>query len=282
MRVRSQLALLGTVLFATACNRSQPIATAPSSLALPSPSGSPTTPHPSMEFAMGGLVSNDEGVPVPGARMTVLFDPEAPDSQQPSALTDAAGRYAVNFKAVPGSAYVPNRDPAGTEDAVAFGQVEASGYERYARWILGTTQRLIENVRLHRITHITAGTPAMLTIAPDDTLCVLDVWPGRDLICGIVHVVAPTSGTMSIAAVPSQAGSDLPDIEAYGGATGARGNPVLIQVSAGTEYTVLVEVPWGHQVSQSFVLNTSVLTFSSRPHAQASWKSQLIVGIACL
>ena len=30
----------------------------------------------------------------------------------------------------------------------------------------------------------------------------------------------------------------IANIEAYGGATGGRGNPVLIQVTAGTDYTV--------------------------------------------
>jgi hypothetical protein len=64
---------------------------------------------------------------------------------------------------------------------------------------------------------------------------------------------------MSIEAVPTQPASELPMLEVYGGGTGApRANPTALRVTAGTEYTVKVEVPWGFTGSQSFVVKTSM------------------------
>jgi hypothetical protein len=206
---------------------------------------------------MSGVVTDDEGTPVPGATITVLLDLYS----GPSVLTDATGRYTVSFTSAPGDAWPGGfRGAPGTEEAVAIAQLEAAGYERYARYVLGATQHLVENFHPHRIKRITAGESAVLTIAPapDDTVCVVDVFPGRDRICGIVRVVVLTNGIMSVEAVPIQAGSELPMLEVYGGNTGRSGNPTSIQVVAGTEYKVDVAVPWGIQASQSFFVKTSM------------------------
>jgi len=202
-----------------------------------------------MAFEMTGIVTDQEGTPVPGATVMAWEDYSGP-----SVLTDESGRYKLSFTGVPGSI----KGPAGTEEAVAFIHVEASGYERYARYLLGTTQHLVENVQLRRIKRITTGESAVLTIAPDDTVCVLDGLPGRDLVCGIVRVVVPASGILSIGAVPQQAGSAIPMLRAFGGGTGGWGNPTSFRVTAGTEYTVTVEVPWGFTGSQSFVVNATM------------------------
>jgi hypothetical protein len=207
-----------------------------------------------MSFEMTGVVT-DEGRPVPGAKVTVILDPYMSDGTEPSVLTDGSGGYQVNFTGVPGG----NRGPAGTEQAVAFAQVEAPGYERFARYVLGTTPHLVENFHVHPIRRVTAGESAVLTIAPDDGVCAIDVTPARELICGFVHLLAPRDGIMTVAAVPTQGAAALPVVEAYGGNTGsAPANPTALRVAAGIEYTVEVQVPWGINASQSFTLTTSV------------------------
>jgi hypothetical protein len=163
------------LLAATACGDSgnkllpPPMPTSPSPPASTGPD--PVPPRQPMTFEMTGVVADDEGAPVPGARMEVWFD----YVDLASVITDESGHYKVNFVGVPGQNHLPPRDPVGTETAVAFAQVEAPGYEFYARYILGSTQYLVEDVRLHRVTRITAGESAVLTIAPADTVCVLDV-----------------------------------------------------------------------------------------------------------
>jgi hypothetical protein len=163
----------------------------------------------------------------------------------------------MRFDAAPGQTHNPGWDPAGTEQALTFATIEAPGYERVVRWVLGTAEHLVENIRLHRIERITAGESVRLTIAPDDTTCFFDAWPGRELICGFVRVVVPSSGTMSVEAIPTQAGSLLPRVEVYSAKGGGQGNPSIIKVFAGTEYHIAVQVPWGSK-SQSFIVNTSM------------------------
>lgn len=119
---------------------------------------------------MTGVVTDDEGTPVPGAKVTVILDVDASYGAEPWVFTDPSGSYEVDFIGVPGS----NRGPAGTEEAVAFVQVEAAGYGRLARYLLGTTRDLVENCRVHHIKRITAGESVVLTIAPDDGVCAID------------------------------------------------------------------------------------------------------------
>jgi len=216
-----------------------------------------------MAFEMTGRVTDDEGGPVAGAKVTIILDVGEWYGPNPWVLTDASGRYKVNFMAIPGSNYYPGLDPPGTKEAVGFVMVEASGYDWHARYVLGTTEHLVENIRLRRIQRITAGESAELAVAPDDKVCASDAWPGRELICGTLRVVAPRNGTMTIEAVPGQAGSQLPGLEVWGGRTGGRGNPTSISVVAGTEYTVNVELPWGISASQSFGVKTSMSSRSN-------------------
>jgi hypothetical protein len=209
-----------------------------------------------MAFEMTGAVTDDAGAPVAGAKITVNFD-DGESSDGPSALTDGSGRYTIDFTGVPGSNYYPGLDPQGTQDAVAFALVQASGYEYYQRFILGSTPQLVENIHLHPIRHMTAGESAMLTVGPDDTVCSADAWPGRELVCRIVRVLAPTDGVMNVQAVSIDPGSQPAVLQVYGSRTGApRGNPTALQVTAGTEYLVNVEVPWG--TGQSVLVKTSI------------------------
>jgi hypothetical protein len=257
MRTRGYLIALLSVLFAEACGSSSgPTPTSPTRPSSASSTASNPSPlRESTTFEMSGAITNNEGTPVANATVTVWHDDF--DVDRGSAVTDGSGRYQLTFTGVRGSEYYPNLDPPGTQDGVGFIVVEAAGYERYARYILGTSPQLIENVHLHPIRRITAGDSAMMTIVPDDTACVLDAWPGRELICGIVRVVPPREGVMKVEAVSSQPGSQRPVLALYGGGTGAaRANPTSLPVVAGIEYFVDIELPWG--TNQSVVLQTSI------------------------
>ncbi len=258
------------MLLATACDGRAPTsATSPAESPLsppttpspptPSPDPGATPPRQSMAFEMTGTVTDDEGRPVAGAKVTIILDYSESYGAEPWVLTDQAGRYTVKFIGVPGS----NRGPAGTEESMAFAQVEVSGYGRLARYLLGTTRDLVENFRVHLIKRITAGESALLTIAPDDGVCAIDTLPDRDFICATaLRVVAPRDGIMRVEAVPTQAGSALPMLEVWGGQTGAPrtqpGSPTALRVTAGTQYTVDVAVPWGINARQSFIVKTSM------------------------
>ena len=97
----------------------------------------------------------------------------------------------------------------------------------------------------------------MVTIRPEDTACVVDAWPGRELTCGIVRVEVPSAGVLRVEAVPTQPGALRPSLVVYGSNSGApRANPTSLSVASG-EYFVNVEVPWG-EPTQSFVVSTSL------------------------
>jgi hypothetical protein len=162
----------------------------------------------------------------------------------------------VTFNGVPGS----NRGPAGTEDSVGFAQVEATGFEGYARYVSGATPRLIEDLHVHRIRRITLGESTVLTMTAADTVCASDVLPWRDQVCGIVRVVAPNSGFMAVEVLATPEGPPPLAVTVNGGdgSSGASGaSPLSIRVLAGAEYKINVSMPSGFEGSRSFAIRTS-------------------------
>ena len=127
--------------------------TAPTPVAEITPPAAPTAPAPGsprelVTFEIVGIVAEESGAPITGAKVTVIsgFD-------GPFAFTNSEGFFRVQYAAVPGSEYHPGYDAPGTRESVGFLQVEAPGYERFARHILARGSELVENVRLHRPTH---------------------------------------------------------------------------------------------------------------------------------
>jgi hypothetical protein len=245
--------VLVTLVLAMACNGRGP--TTPStSTTPPTPTFPPSAPRPPqgpvMSFEMTGLVTDDEGTPIAGATVTALLD----HYTGPSVVTDASGRYSIRFASARGS----NAGPLGTELAVAMAFIESPGYDWYERYILAPTEQFVENFRLHRIRRITAGEQAVVTVAPDDRVCGIDWSPGRETICGTIHIVARTDGILTVEAVPTGAGSTIHRLQVYDSRVGGTGNPVSIPVTAGTEYVADLALPWGFKASQSFVVTTSI------------------------
>jgi hypothetical protein len=244
-----------------ACNEHAPT-TVPSSLERTVPTASPRPPRAPLTFDVTGVVTDDVGAPVPDAFVKVWLDYE----DLASGMTDTAGSYRLHFSGVPGANHWSGVDPGGTEDAVGFLTVDgnnhtaATGFEFYSRYLIGSGEHLIENVRLSHIKRTTSGEATTVTMTSNDSVCGLDTWPARVMICGIARVVTTRSGIMRVEAVPLQAGLELPGlmVNSSQGIPGlGRGNPTIILVAAGTEYMVYVERPWGFLGSQSFVVNPS-------------------------
>jgi hypothetical protein len=196
--------------------------------------------HPN--FTLTGQVTDSAtSTPVSGAIVSI--------NGRYTTATDSLGNYSV----------------AGFLDAGGnfnFTYVSANNYASDYRYIRGTSQ----NVHLHRIKRITAGDSTVVTVAPNDTLCVNNVQDspglGQDYVCRSVRVVAPNDGIMTLEAISTQGGAHPPlEVETVGApicCSERLGNPTSIQVTAGTEVLANVEIIWGSTASQSFTLTTSM------------------------
>jgi hypothetical protein len=256
-----RLVALGFALSAfMACSGQTPTTPTTPVQSAPSSTGDPRPVRSAMRFDVTGTVTDEEGAAVLGAGVEIWSDYQA----LASATTDAAGTYRLEFTGVPGSNYVPGKDPAGTEDAIAFLQVDTdrtvNGFERYARYLLGGGEHLVENIRLRRIKRIAVGESVSITMDRADTVCVLDVWPGRESICGIARLIPTKSGLLRVQASAGQGAGDMPQLTVYSSQSGVRSNPAVLQVSAGTEYHINVERPWAFSGPESFIVSTSVTT----------------------
>jgi hypothetical protein len=164
--------------------------------------------------------------------------------------TDSSGNYSVTGLLDAGGNY-------------NFAYVSANNYAGDYRYIRATSH----NVHLHRIQRITAGASTSVTVTPEDTLCVNNVQDtpglGPDYVCRSVRVLAPSDGLMTVEAL-SNDGEARPglEVETVGVApccSERMGNPISIPVTAGTEVVANVEMASGSAISQSFVLNTSIV-----------------------
>jgi hypothetical protein len=215
--------------------------------------GSPTTPTgttpPAEAFQVTGVVTNDEGVPVGGATVTMRYWLGGRISA-PSVVTDASGRYTIAFTSNPWMIGAGGRGAAQAE-------IVNLAYERYQRTVMATNSSLVENFRLHGIQLIVAGDSLGLSIAPDDGECSA-VASGP---CRIVRVTVPTDGRMTVEAA-TQPGAEQPMIEVCCVSGNERyGNPVTIPVTAGTAtayYEMEIGLSRGLNTTQSVLLKTSL------------------------
>jgi hypothetical protein len=165
------------------------------------------------------------------------------------ATTDSAGNYTVTVLL-----------DAGSNTDITY--VSASGYAADYHYIRGTSQ----NVRLYRIQRITAGDSTVLTIAPDDTLCVNNSQDspglGPNYVCRSVRVVTPADGILTVEALSAQTGVHPPlEVETVGVTPCCSErieNPTSIKVTAGTEVVANVEMLSSSPTSQSFAVKTSI------------------------
>lgn len=240
---RSTSVMFGLVfaLFAGACSD------APAPLAAPSvvsPTSVPALTSPSLPPTIvltGQVTDSTTASPISGATVSI--------NGRYRTTTDGSGNYSLTGLLDAGR----NGD---------FTYVSANNYASDYRYIRGASQ----SVRLYRITRITAGDSMVVTVAPDDTLCVNNVQDtlglGQDYVCRSVRVVAPADGIMTLEALSTQAGARPGlEVETVGVSpccSERMGNPVSIPVTAGTEVVANVEMVYGSAASQSFVVITSI------------------------
>jgi hypothetical protein len=189
----------------------------------------------------GRVTDSTTSAPIPGAIVSIDGRYRGP--------TDSSGSYSVTGLLD----YGRNFD---------FTYVSANSYASDYRYIRGTTQ----NVRLYPIERITAGQSKLLTIAPDDTLCLNNVQDtpglGQDYVCRSVRVVAAGDGVITVEALSTQGEARPPleveTVDASSCCSERLENPTSIAMKAGTEIVVNVEMKLGSTTSQSFVINTSM------------------------
>src|SRR5688500_14737103 len=96
----ASVVVLVTVLSTAACDGRPPATpTSPEPFVQPPPSTSVAVnpQRTAMAFDVRGIVIDDFGTPVPGARVSIWID----YSEVPSVLTDQSGRYQLNFTGSP-------------------------------------------------------------------------------------------------------------------------------------------------------------------------------------
>jgi hypothetical protein len=217
------------VFLASACGGGNSTVTSPS----------PRTFPPNPILLTGRVTDSTTSAPISGATVSI--------NGRYRTTTDSSGNYSVSFL------------DGGSNSNILY--VYTNNYESDYRYIRATSQ----NVHLYRIVRITAGDSTVVTIAPDDSLCVNNVQDipglGPDYVCRGVTVVAPSNGVMTLEAVSTQGGARPPlEVEASVSPCCSEriGNPTSIQVTAGTEVGVSVEMLSGSTTSQMFTLTTSM------------------------
>ena len=224
---------------------------------------------PPVTYQVVGVVTDDAGSPLPGAR--IYFDfitSRSPGTQlsEISVTAGAGGAYSATFEAVPGAM----KGPAGTDDAFAFARAwvecpsweSACSYELDAQYVLANTQAAVQNFRLSRVMRITAGESAQLMLTPDAPICVNNLqdmypWP-EEFVCRTLRVLASMDGILTIEAVSPDGEHPAVEVETVDGSGWWFENPTSIPVTAGTEVRVNVEMPWGSAQSGPVLVNTTL------------------------
>jgi hypothetical protein len=216
------------------------------------PAPQPPAPQP-LQLTLTGVVTDDEGRPIPNARLTRWFG----FYEQQSVSTDASGKYKLQFSASRGSEV----GPPGAENAVAFVTAEAPGYEYTSHYILAPTDEVAQDFRMYPFQTITAGESRQVTIAPDDSVCGWDWSPGRETTCRFVRLSVPTGGVLTVEVVPLDPASKIAWVDVWNrSGLGSSSNPAVLTVPADAVVSVAVAVKWGATVNQSFVVKSSFVS----------------------
>jgi len=203
-------------------------------------------------FEVTGVVTDDQGVPVAGAEVTMSHWLGGM-VHRPSVRTDGSGGYTIGFTSNP---YM--NGTSGSRGA-ARAEVVAEGYEWYWRTVVATIPRLVENFRLHRIKRVSAGDSIVLSVTPDNGQCIGWLYGP----CGRLRVAAPADGNLTVEAIPTQLPGGFPQIQVCClSGNEVYGNPVTLRVTAGSEMWVEVgQERAGFTTSVSFIVKTSLQPF---------------------
>jgi hypothetical protein len=229
---RHAIGVVAAFLLVSGCSRTDTLP--------PTSTPSPTPPPGAAQITLTGQVmDSDSSGPIAGAVVSI--------NGRYRGTSDESGKYSVTGSLDGGSGIT---------------YVSAAGYESDYRFISGVTQ----DFRLHRIERISAGESKLVTVAPGDSLCVNNVqdFPGlgESYMCRSLRVLASSDGILTIEVVSPEDGEHPQvEVETVNAAVCCNErieNPTSIQVTAGIEIRVSVEIPWGSTTSRSFLVNTSL------------------------
>jgi hypothetical protein len=146
----------------TGCNSPASPSPKPPDAVLPA---TPIPPTAAQSHRLSGLVTDELGIPVPGARVIVDHGPGLPDLNESTtrftASTAADGRYEVVFAADQAQAYTP----------FAMIRVSAKGFPGYAQLVNRVATGTVKDVRLRRSQQLELGQTQTFIIEADSSLC---------------------------------------------------------------------------------------------------------------
>lgn len=233
--------MLGTLLLAAGCGNQPSTVTAPSTAG---PVTQPPGPLPATNFEITGVVTNEQGVPVAGAVVTMA---NGPYPSWPSTVSDGSGGYRIAFSATPSEG-----------GFVARAQVIAAGYELYWRNLFRSSfaNDNSESFRLYPIKRVPGGESAAVAFPSDVGECT--GWVARR--CGIVRVTIPSTGMLTVEVTPTDSSAVKPTLEiCCVSGNEIYGNPLTLPLDGllGSELLVLVTLRDDSIAAESFVVNTS-------------------------
>ena len=202
-------------------------------------------------FRISGAVTDDEGRPVVGAKVTIAPWKFGELLPQLILTSDAAGTYRADFQAM--------RDAVG---GVGNSFAEQAGHETHRRY-LGprVPQEITQNFHLYRVRHIAPGDSVALTVRPDDPSCGFDA----EWVCRTVRITATRAGTLTIR-LTSHSPQDATGLEVIERVpAGVPFRPkccapeVTMAVAAGAEVMANALAWWDTKANHSFTLVTSLV-----------------------
>ena len=207
-------------------------------------------PDSGERFDVTGVVTNEDGVPVAGAVVTMghwLNDVV----RWPATVSDTSGAYQIGFSATTASWGPPNR-------FVARAEVVADGYELYWHSLTADAgvNNLVGNFPLYAIRRVSAGDSTVAAFPSDVGEC--PGWVAQR--CGIVRVTIPATGTLTVEVTPTDPSARQPTLEiCCVSGDEVYGNPLTLPVNTlyGNEWSVLIALRDGNRAAESFVVKTS-------------------------
>ena len=242
--------IVGTLLLPVGCGDQPTTVTAPSTSGPATQPPAPLPPGPPLppatNFEMTGVVTNEQGVPVAGAVVTMA---NGAYPSWPSTVSGASGGYRIGFSATPmGNGFV------------ARAQVIAEGYELYWRDLFTNSfaNNGFESFRLYPVKRVTAGDSSSVAFPSDVGECT--GWVARR--CGIVRVTIPSTGTLTVEVTPKDTPAGQPTLEiCCVSGNEIYGNPLTLSLDRlGSELLVLIALRNDSTAAESFVVKTSFRT----------------------
>jgi hypothetical protein len=227
----------------------EPSDTQPPAAATPSPSPTPR-PTNGETFAVTGTVTDEQAVPIAGAQVTMSHWLGG-RVYRPTVVTDAAGQYAIDFTSNPWTTT--------SGRGAARAEIVAEGYDWYWTTVLAGGPQLVENFRMHRLKRIAAGESIAVSVSPDNGDCTGWLYGP----CGRLRVMVGADGNLTVEAGLAQQSGALPQLEVCCLKGDEQyGNPVTLQVAAGTEMWVEIgQSAAGVSADQTVIVKTSFQPF---------------------